>query len=380
MYLKRYHELQKLTKSIYLFGPRQTGKTTLLKHEFPNAKKISLLQTDVFLKYSTDPSKLRKEITDKDKLIIIDEIQKLPILLDEVQYLIDEHNLKFILTGSSARQLKKKGVNLLGGRARSEYLHPFTYIELKEKFNLLKALSFGTIPSIYFSDMPRRDLKTYAGDYLQQEIVAEGASRNIPAFSRFLESAALLSGQMINYQNIADQSSVAKSTVVEYFKILQDTLIAFEVLPWQKTVKRQPIKTPKFYFFDVGVTRVLQGRDKVKLNSPDLGEAFEAWMAHELKSFLDYVHPGEELYYWRSTSQFEVDFILLDKIGVEIKAKSKFTESDFKGLRAIAEEKNLASLILVGLHDTPYKHDGILVLPWHQFLERLYDGDHFKKI
>lgn len=380
MYIKRTLSLEKIKKSIFLLGPRQTGKSSLLKHTYPNIKKINLLKTDELLKYSTQPSLLRKELIASDHIVAIDEIQKLPILLDEVQYLIDEHNVKFILTGSSARKLKKNGINLLGGRANSYHLHPFTYNEIGNEFKLIESLSYGTLPPIYFSDSPRKDLKSYVGDYLQQEIIAEGASRNIPAFSRFLEASALLNGQMINYQKIADHSSVAKSTVIEYYKILKDTLIAFEVLPWQKSIIRKPIQTSKYYFFDIGVVRSLQKRDKIKLSSPDLGEAFECWMAHELKSFLDYKSDGDELYYWRSTSQFEVDFILNDSIAIEVKAKNKFSKADFKGLIALSEEKLLDSYVMVGMHDKPYQEGSILVLPWKDFLDRLYSGDNFKKL
>lgn len=380
MYIRRTLALDKLKKSIFLLGPRQTGKSSLLKHAYPHIKKINLLKTDELLKYSTQPSLLRKELTATDLIVAIDEIQKLPILLDEVQYLIDEYNIKFILTGSSARKLRKNGINLLGGRANSYHLHPFTYSEMGADFNILDSLSYGTLPPIYFSDSPRKDLKSYVGDYLQQEIIAEGASRNIPAFSRFLEASALLNGQMINYQKIADHSSVAKSTVIEYYKILKDTLIAFEVLPWQKSIIRKPIQTSKYYFFDIGVARSLQKRDKIKLSSPDLGDAFECWMAHELKSFLDYKSDGDELYYWRSTSQYEVDFILNDSLAIEVKAKNKFSKADFKGLIALSEEKLLDSYIMVGMHDKPYQEGPILVLPWKDFLNKLYSGSGFKKL
>lgn len=380
MYIHRSLGLSKERKSVFLFGPRQTGKSTLLRNTLPSVRRINLLQTDEYLKYSQAPSLLRKELGGSEKVLIVDEVQKIPMLLDEIQYLIDERGMRFILTGSSARKLKRGGVNLLGGRTRSFNLHPFTYKELGGRFDLMQALSYGTLPSIVLSDMPKRDLRAYCGDYLQHEVVAEGLTRNIPAFSRFLESAALLNGQMINYQTMSDQASVPKSTVIEYFKILKDTLIAFEAVPWTRSIKRKPIKTPKYFFFDIGVARSLQKRDRVKLSSPDLGDAFEAWIAHELKSYIDYFHPGEDLNYWRSTSQFEVDFILLDKIAIEVKAKTKLGRDDFNGLRALREEKKLKSYVVVSLVERPYLEDGILVLPWKDFLERLYGGDSFLKV
>ena len=326
----------------------------------------------MYLKLSRSPQRLRQEITDDDRIVIIDEIQKLPILLDEIHYLIEEIGTRFLLTGSSARKLRNKGVNLLGGRARIRRLHPLTAGELKDRFHLLKALDTGLIPSIYFSDAPYEDLEAYTGNYLKEEIAAEAIVRNVPAFSRFLAIAGMCNGQIINYTNIANDAQVPRSTVQEYFQILRDTLLGDDLPAWRKSARRKPITTSKFYFFDIGIARFLQGRRGLMERSPEFGEAFEAYIHHELKSYGDY-RGGCELSYWRSTSGFEVDFIINGKTAIEVKAKSNITEKDLKGLKAIREEALLKNYLLVSLEDTLRKYDGdIAILPWRNFLTNLW--------
>ncbi len=359
-------------KSYFLFGPRQTGKTSLVEHSFKNSKVYSLLDSNIYLTLNQRPSRLREELTRDDKIVIIDEIQKLPILLDEVHLLIEKLNIKFLLTGSSARKLRRGGVNLLGGRARSQTLHPFIYKELNTTIDLLRVLNYGLIPSIYFSDFPEEDLKAYTGNYLREEIASEGLTRNIPAFSRFLEVAALCNGNIINYTQISSDAQVPKSTVQEYFKILQDTLIAEEVPAWKKTKKRKPVLTSKFYFFDVGVVRHLQHRSQLKEKSPEMGEAFETYIFHELKSYIDYVSHGS-LHYWRSKSNFETDFILNETSAIEVKAKTNIGNRDLKGLLALQEEHLLRHYVVVCLEDRPRKINNIQILPWKLFIEKLWD-------
>ena len=382
MYIKRILDLKTIAggKSFFLLGPRQTGKSSLLKNLYPEVKSINLLKQDLFLRLNQDPTLIRKELREKDKTLIIDEIQKLPLLLNEVQVLIDEYKIQCILTGSSARKLRKGGVNLLGGRARSTHLHPFCWSEIKKNFNLDRCLEFGTIPSIYLSESPQLDLKAYSGDYLQLEILHEGLTRNLPAFSRFLENAALLNGQLIQYTKIHEHTGIAISTIAEYFRILKDTLIAFEVPSWKKSIQRKPILTDKYYFFDVGVLRSLQKRKKLRRSTIEYGEALETYIAHELKAYIDYFHPTEELNYWRSTSQFEVDFILMDQLAIEVKATTKVVPSDLKGLKAIQQEKILNAYVIVSLDPHSRFEDGILMLQVEEFLERLWKNDTFEKL
>jgi uncharacterized protein len=267
--------------------------------------------------------------------------------------------------------LRRGGVNLLGGRARSKHLHPLTFAELKNHFNLNKALDRGLIPSIYFSNSHEEDLKAYANTYLKEEIAAEGLTRNIPAFSRFLQVAALCNGLLINYTNISNDAQVPSSTVQEYFHILRDTLIGFDVPAWKKSLKRKPITTSKFYFFDVGVVRYLQNRSGLKRGSPEFGDAFETYMAHELKSYLDYSGAGE-LCYWRSKSGCEVDFVINNTIAIETKAKRNISSRDMRGIIALKEEKKLSQYIVVSMEERPRVVSGIHILPWEDFLEKLW--------
>ncbi|MFH1867851.1 MAG: AAA family ATPase [Candidatus Omnitrophota bacterium] len=374
MYIPRqidiYNSLKK--KSLFLFGPRQTGKSWLISHTLSKFRVYDLLDSDIYLTLSRDPKRLEEEIRPNEKIIIIDEIQKLPFLLDEVHRIIEKRGIHFLLTGSSARKLRRGGVNLLGGRARSNHLHPFIFLELKERFNLLKALNNGLIPSIYFSDSPQEDLQAYAGNYLKEEIAAEGLTRNVSAFSRFLQVAAACNGLLINYTNISNDAQVPSSTVQEYFQILRDTLIGFDVPAWKKSRKRKPISTSKFYFFDVGVARYLQNRSVLKENSPEFGDAFETYLAHELKAFVDYNNMGS-LCYWRSKSGYEVDFIINDSVAVEIKAKKNVSPRDLRGIIALKEEKKLDTYIVACLEKRPRVVQGINILPWKDFLYQLWN-------
>ncbi|MBN1684383.1 MAG: ATP-binding protein [Gammaproteobacteria bacterium] len=361
-------------KSLFLLGPRQTGKSSLIHHILKNYRVYNLLKTETFVKLSRSPQRIREEASKQDKIIIIDEIQRLPELLNEVHFMIEELGIHFLLTGSSARKLRRGGINLLGGRAHLRYLHPLSFCELKEKFNLDKAINFGLLPSIYLSKKPDEDLESYIGLYLQEEIVAESIVRNIPAFSRFLQVAALCNGKIINYTNISNDAQVARSTIQEYFQILKDTLIAHELPAWQKSLKRKAITTSKFYLFDTGITRMLQNRNLLNKKTPEYGEAFEAYIFHELKTFADYMRV-KELAYWRSTSGFEVDFILANTMAIEIKAKDNISPQDLKGLKALREEKKLKHYIVVCFEQNPRISDGIQILPWKIFLEKLWGNE-----
>lgn len=375
-YVQRILDLPTLMekKSHFLFGPRQTGKTSLIHHTLKGVKVYDLLGTSIYLALSQNPSRIGQELTAKDRIVVIDEIQRLPILLNEVHRLIETHGIRFLLTGSSARKLRRGGVNLLGGRARTKNLHPFTYKELGDKFDLARAMERGLLPSIYFSDDPRADLQAYAGSYLQQEIIAEGATRNLPAFSRFLKVAALCNGQIVNFTNVSNDAQVARTTVYEYFDILKDTLILYELPSWRKSKKRKPLASSKYYFFDVGVVSVLQGR-KFRPGTPEFGEAFETYLMHELISYSDYVS-GETLSYWRSTSGFEVDFIIGDHTAVEVKAKENLSASDLKPLRALSEEKKLKRYLCVSLEPRRRRFEEVMVLPYRDFLEALWNGEY----
>jgi predicted AAA+ superfamily ATPase len=326
------------------------------------------------LSLSQDPGRIAQEINPRDRIIVVDEIQRLPVLLNEVHRLIEERGIRFLLTGSSARKLRRGRVNLLGGRARTKYMHPLTYWELGTQFDLLKAIERGLLPSIYLSEDPHADLGAYAGSYLQQEVVAEGVTRNVPAFSRFLKVAALCNGTVVNFTNVSNDAQVPRTTVYEYFEILKDTLLLYELPSWRKSKKRKPLTSSKYYFFDVGVVATLQGR-QFRPGTPEFGEAFETYLMHELVSYSDYIS-GEPLSYWRSTSGFEVDFILGDHTAVEVKAKGNISAHDLKSLRAFAEEKRLKRYLCVSLEPRKRNLENVTVLPYRDFLEALWSREY----
>jgi len=359
-------------KSHFLLGPRQTGKTFLIRQALPHVPRFDLLDSSTYLSLSREPGRLDQLLPTGTDTAVIDEIQRLPDLLNEVHRLIESRGIRFLLTGSSARKLRRGGVNLLGGRARMKYLHPLTSAELAEAFDLPRAITRGLLPSIYFSDDPRADLDAYAGTYLQEEVVAEGATRNVPAFSRFLRVAALANGTIVNFTNVANDAQVARTTVYEYFDILRDTLILHELPAWRHTVKRKPLASSKFYLFDVGVAGRLQGR-QYRPGMPEFGVALETLVLHELTSYRDYVS-GEPLAYWRSTSGFEVDFLIGDHTAIEVKATATVSNADLKGLRALAEEGRFKRHVLVCLESRPRQVGEVLVLPIAEFLRSLWDG------
>ncbi len=364
-------------KSLFLLGPRQTGKSALVRYALPTARLYDLLDAEVFVELSRRPKRIEEEIDGRDSVIVIDEIQKLPVLLDEVHRLIERRGVRFVLTGSSARKLRRGGNNLLGGRAVTRTLHPLTLHELGAAFDLSRALDVGTIPSIYFSTAPRDDLRSYAATYLREEIAAEAATRNVPAFGRFLDVAALSNGTMLNYTQVASDAQVAVSTVRQYYEILEDTLIAQRLAPWTRTRSRKAIATAKHYFFDVGLVRQLQGRTGLSKRTPEFGEALETYVHHELRSYVDYTTPTP-LAYWRSLSNFEVDFILADCTAIEVKGKDPIGDRDLRGLRALREEKLLKRYVVVTLEQRARRIDGIDVLPWREFLTRLWAGEFVK--
>jgi predicted AAA+ superfamily ATPase len=359
-------------KSHFLFGPRQSGKSFLIRQTLPNIRVYNLLDSEVFLALNQRPARIGEEIGADEKTVVIDEIQRLPGLLNDVHRLIEERGIHFLLTGSSARKLRHGGVNLLGGRARIKHLHPFVASELGSRFDLHRALHAGLLPGIYFSTDADADLAAYAGAYLQEEIVAEGVTRNVPAFSRFLRVAALCNARIVNFTNVANDAQVPRSTIYEYFDILKDTLLVRELPAWKATLKRKPLMSSKYYFTDPGVVRVLQGRTVVA-GTPEYGDAVETYVMHELSAWIDY-GSAQPLAFWRSTSGFEVDFILGDHTAIEVKAKATVSANDLKGLMALSEESLLRQYVCVCLEPRPRRVGPIDVLPLSLFIERLWSG------
>ncbi len=371
-------------KSLFLFGPRQTGKSTLLRHLFPQAPTYNLLLADVFLRLSQRPQLMREELLSQKSVsknqprppVIIDEIQKLPLLLDEVHYLIEEHGFRFILTGSSARKLKRGGGNLLGGRAWTKTLFPLVTSEIPN-YDLLKILNYGTLPSIYTASEPERDLAAYVGNYLQEEIQAEGLVRRIENFSRFLQTAALCNTELLNFSSVASDAAVPPRTVIEYFTILQDTLIGHLLEPFTKTKKRKAITTAKFYFFDVGVSNFLAGRKGIRPKTELFGKVLEHFLFIELKAALSYRGDPLPLSFWRSTADHEVDFLLGDTVAIEVKGTEMATEKHLHGLKALGEDLKLKRKIVVSLDPKRRRLGPIEILPLASFLEELWAGELF---
>lgn len=347
----------------------------MLRELLPGATYINLLEMDTYADFSAQPQLLRQRAASSDGIIIIDEVQRVPHLLNEVHNLIESRGIRFILTGSSARALRKKGVNLLGGRARSYHLHPFSWCELKDKLDLTEALSTGLIPGIYFSKDKHADLRAYVGDYLREEIAAEGAVRNIPAFSRFLQVAGHSHGQIVNYEKISNDSRTPSSTVRSYFQIIRDTLIGYNLEAWKKGSKRKEATSSKFYLFDNGVAQHLQNRRQLSPGTPEFGVAFEAFIFHELKTHIDYEAPEAELNFWRTSTHIEVDFIFDNRLAIEVKASNLVLGADLKGLKAIREEsKDLTRFLVVSLEPVKRVVDEIEILPLEEFLEELWGG------
>ncbi len=374
----RLMEPQELLRhsSMFLFGPRQTGKSTLLQTLFPQAKFYDLLEADTFRELSAAPELIRQRLRPQDELVIIDEIQKLPPLLDEVHLLIERNkDLRFILTGSSARKLKRGGANWLAGRALTWHLHPLVAPEVEYGF-FLERINRGSLPAILTSPISSELLKAYVGTYLQEEILAEGLVRNIGSFSRFLSTAGLINGEQVNFTAAGSDAGIPPRTVREYYHVLEDTLVGYLLPPFQHTRKRKPVSTPKFYFFDVGVANTLAKRGHVEPGSELFGRAFEHFIFLELRAYLDYRRIDQPLTYWRCQSQFEVDFIIGDTIGIEVKGKSVVQTRDLKGLRALSEDVTLRQKIVVSLERESRRTDeGIQVLPVETFLRRLWRGE-----
>ncbi len=367
-------------ESAFLWGPRQTGKSTLLKQIFPDVMYFDLLLNDQYQRFLTNPSLLREIVTasDKNDLVIIDEIQRIPSLLNEIQWLMVNKNTRFILSGSSPRNILRAGGNLLGGRAMRYELYPLVSAEIPD-FDILRALNNGLLPRHYLSSMHEKLIAAYIGSYLQDEIQNEARIRNIGAFSRFLESAAFSNGEMVNYSNISAECGVSSPTVRGYFQILEDTLTGRFLPSFQKKPKRRVILAPKFYFFDVGITNFLLKRKSIVQGNETFGKAFEHFIYNEIYAHSHYSDHHYPVSYWRTASQIEVDFILGDhEAAVEVKAANNVNPRHLRGLIAFAEEYKVRKKIVVSMDSHPRQIGDILILPWREFLNQLWSGEIIK--
>jgi predicted AAA+ superfamily ATPase len=361
--------------SIFFWGARQTGKSTLLKKLFPDALWFDLLLTDLYKRLVLNPEYLRETILAQNKKqVIIDEIQRIPILLNEVHWLIVNHGIQFILSGSSPRKIIRSGENLLGGRALRYELYPLTAHEIPD-FNLNRALNNGLLPRHYLTENPKKLISAYLGNYLQDEIVAEAKIRNVAVFARFLHAAAFSQGEILNYKAIATDCGVSAITIKEYFQILEDTMLGRFVPVYQNKPKRRVIKAPKFYFFDIGIVNHLLNRGRIEKGTELFGNAFESFIYQELTAHKHYTAKDYPIYYWRTASQIEVDFILGNNdVAIEVKSSDRISSKHLSGLKAFMEEYEVKKAIVVCTEPLPRIVNNIHVLPWQEFIKQLWNG------
>lgn len=377
MFYPRILNLQSLIdkKSHFLLGPRSTGKSLWIKKSLAPKHYFNLLEQDLLRSFTTRPSELRERIlADKVKegeLIVIDEIQKVPALLDEVHSLIESHKICFLLTGSSARKLKRGAANLLAGRAWMAHFFPLTWKEITD-FDLLQYLSYGGLPQVYTSDFPMKEIKNYVNLYIKEEIQEEGLIRNLSQFLTFFESIGTMNGEELNYQGWSSDTGVPRKTLQSYVELLRDTLMAFELAAFTKTKKRKAVSRSKFYLFDVGVANHLAHRGEIKERGHDYGRAFEHFIIQECRALNSYLEKEWTLSYWRSHSQMEVDLCLGTDWALEIKAIDKVGPRHLKGLKALKEENIFKNYGVISLEKHKREVEGITIWPWQEFFKFLW--------
>lgn len=366
--------------SFFLWGPRQTGKSSLLRARYPRAVWMDLLKSDEFVRYSSRPELLREELEARptERLVVIDEVQKVPALLDEVHWLIENKKVVFVLCGSSARKVRRGHANLLGGRALRHELFPLVSDEIGEDFDVIRAVNHGGLPRHYLAAAPARFLRAYVDDYLKEEVAAEGLVRNLPAFANFLAVAALSDTEIQNQLNIARECGVSAPTVRGHFEILVDNLLGRFVPAYTKRPKRRVIQAPKFYFADVGMVNTLAKRGRLQPGTELFGKALENWVCHELSAYLSYRDGERSLCYWRLASGVEVDFVTDDlSLAVEVKATANPSDAQLRGLRALREDQRSVRRRVLCCLETRARRtdDGIDILPVREMLTRLWSGD-----
>ena len=323
---------------------------------------------------SREPSLIGDAVLPDTKVVVIDEIQKAPNLLNEVHRIIESRGVHFLLTGSSTREFRHRGVGLLGGLACVLHIHPLLMRELDDQFNLIRALSFGTLPSVYLSNSPRQAIDDWVNIYFGEEIKAEGFIRNLQSFSRVLRVAALCNATIVNFEKVASDAQVPRSTVREHFEILKDTMVLLELPAWRQGLRRKPNTRSKYYFFDPGIVSAVLGRTELRRATPEFGLAFETWLMHELNSWVDYQDIERPLSHWRSHSGYAVDFLIGDSVAIDAMATSHVANRDLRNLKAIEDESTFKHRICVSLEARPRIRDGIEVLPYEVFLNNLWNG------
>ena len=376
-YYKLFDEIE--DGSVFLFGARQTGKSTFLAQQFENAITFDLLNGEIKRRFRVHPSLLFDLLQDKPAgtIVVIDEIPEVPELLNEVHRLIQQKQLKFVLCGSSARKLKRKGYNTLGGRAFPCYFYPFVSAELPD-LDLDKALLYGMLPPVYLAKNPKRQLSSYIDVYLKEEIKEEALSRNLETFIRFMNVAALTSSEIVNYSNIASDCGVSAKTVKEYFSILEDTLIGYLVPAYTKTTKRKVSRSPKFYYFDVGVYNYLMNRTSLSQGTPEYGHAFEHFVVQEIRAYVGYTHNEKNLSYWHTYTNKEIDVVIGEaEFGIEIKSTEEIQSKHLGNFKDYHDEFPESRCIMVSRDKLSRRSDNIEILYVFDFLKMLWNGELF---
>jgi predicted AAA+ superfamily ATPase len=373
--IRRIIPVQKVLKrkGILLLGPRRTGKSFFIKHQVTPDRTINLLESETFRKISARPELLRELIQESDKIVAIDEIQKLPGLMDEVHNLIENTDIKFILTGSSARKLSKSYTSLMAGRVKKMLFHPLVSKEMVN-FSLDQVLQYGGLPPVYNSEDPWDELRDYTGLYLREEIQAEALVRKIENFSRFIDFAAMTNGEVLNYESIGRDAQVPARTIREYYSLLEDTLMGTILHPLKSTKKRKCISSGKFYFFDVGVLNSILGRKNISEKTKEYGELFENFIFLELKAYIDYFSPDSFINFWRIDSEHEVDFIINGEIAIEVKSTEFIQDKHLEGLKKFSQSGPVKRMIVVSRDKTKRKIGQVEVIPYREFLEELWEG------
>ncbi len=362
-------------QSFFLFGPRGTGKTSWITREFKDCVRLDLLDDEIYNKLLANPKSIQSFVpkNNGNKFIIIDEIQKVPKLLDEVHRLIEEKKWRFVLTGSNARKLKRSGGNLLAGRALSYEMHPFTARELKTDFDLSHALMYGTLPLAVTGKEPKKFLASYVKTYLKEEVQLEGLTRNIESFARFLQIASFSQGSPLVLSNVASEASINRKVVEDYFSILRDLLLSVEVPIFSRRAKRELISKAKFYFFDAGVFRTLRPKGPLDSDTELNGQALETLVLNEIRALNDYMDLGYEIFYWRTRDHKEVDFVIYGQKGfwaIEVKSGTRIGAQDLVGLKAFCSDYPQAQAVIIYGGSDLKKVDDILYIPAEQFFRQ----------
>ncbi len=377
MYHRIFDVENRLDEAMSLFGARQTGKSTLLKERFPKAIYIDLLKSDVRNRFKQHPEEFRESLLryPPKTIVIVDEIQKVPDLLDEVHWLMVEKGLWFILSGSSARKIKKSGANNLGGRAIPETLFPLVSAEIPD-FDIERAVQNGMIPRHYMVANARNRMRAYIDLYVKEEIIEEALVQNVDEFIRFMEVAAIMDGEILNYENVASDCGVSANTVKAYYKILVDTLLGFEVPAYRKVIKRKLYKSPRFYYFDIGIANHLTKRYQLAPKTPEYGHAFEHLIIQEIVAYLAYTNSDEELTYWHTYENIEVDAIIGDaRVAIEIKSTDHVDHGDKKGIMEFAKEHPNAKQILVSRDRISRRSGNVDLYYVTDFFKALWAGE-----